>query len=399
MDLSNSALIQALGRWSHDPTWSERGQKALRRAALSLTTLDLSIAGEAATGRLERLRWVGPFVARVLSDLLAGRRPLAPDPAAWPEAAQQAYAAVSRYDTFLAIHDARRIAAERGFPTIRGDLQTHTTWSDGRASPKTMARAAINLGHEYLAITDHSQGLRIARGLSPERMARQRQTIRRMALDVGIDLLVGIEVNVSPEGEVDLSLEDLTAADIVVAGCHSHLRRPEDQTARLVAAVRHPGVHVLGHPRGRLFGTVRTIRADWAAVFEAAAASGTAVEINASADRQDVDFELARLAAQAGCWISLGTDAHAAEELALMDLARGHAALAGVSPGQVLNFMTSSVLRQWLAGNRREIRGRAAGNSERTFGLSAVQRERGCFHRIFSRFRAFSPLDGLIRPK
>ncbi|HEU5170779.1 MAG TPA: hypothetical protein VFU46_09585, partial [Gemmatimonadales bacterium] len=118
-----------------------------------------------------------------------------------------------------------------------------------------MVRAAQDLGYAYIAVTDHSGGLAIANGMPAEKMRRQHAALARMDGRLGIRILRGIETNVLPAGELDMGEDDLREVEIVVASCHSLLRRPDDQTGRLVAAVRHPRVHILGHPRGRIFGT------------------------------------------------------------------------------------------------------------------------------------------------
>lgn len=355
--MTNSELVRALGRWSHDPALTERGQKALRRAAMAIVTVGVSLEALARAGTLQTLHRVGPFTERVILELLEGTRPAVPVISGWPEPARREYERTAPgYDTYLAMLDARQAVAERRLPPVLGDLQNHTTWSDGRASPRALVRAAQNLGYDYIAVTDHSAGLPIARGMTPERMRRQHAALERMARPLGIRVLRGIETNILPAGELDVGSDDLRDAELVVASCHSLLRRPEDQTARLVAAVRHPQVHILGHPRGRLFGTPRGLRAGWDEVFAAAAEAGTAIEINASVDRQDIDFLLAARAIRAGCWISLGTDSHALEELAWMDIARGHLALAGSTAPLVLNHLRREQLADWLQAKRGRVR-------------------------------------------
>ncbi|MGH2399115.1 MAG: PHP domain-containing protein, partial [bacterium] len=320
-----------------------------RRAAISIITLDAPVEEYAGNGELLRIRWVGPFVARVVGEILSGARPPFPPTGEWPEAARSAYELVAPgYDTFLALHDARRFAQQRGLPAARGDLQNHTTWSDGVASPRTVVRAAENLRYDYIAITDHSAGLRIARGMPVEKMRRQHAALQRLSARLGFRVFRGVEVNVLPSGDLDLSAADLEGVELVVASCHSHLRRTEDQTARLIAAVTHPAVHILGHPRGRIFGVPRGINADWDAVFAAAARHNTAIEINSSPDRQDIDFALAARAGEAGCWISLGTDSHSIRELVWLDIARGHLALSGAPADRVLNFLSAPDLASWL---------------------------------------------------
>lgn len=347
--VTNTDLIRALGRWSHDPSFSERAQKALRRAAISMIILDAPLDDYARNGDLLSIRWVGPFVARVVKEILSGTRPPVPPTDEWPESVRTTYELIAPgYDTFLALYDARRFAEQRGLPAAQGDLQNHTTWSDGSASPRAVVRAAENLGYEYIAITDHSAGLRIARGMPVEKMRRQHAALERLSARLGFRIFRGVEVNVLPSGDLDMTADDLGGVELVVASCHSNLRRTEDQTARLIAAVTHLGVHILGHPRGRIFGVPRGIRANWDEVFAAAAQHRTAIEINSSPDRQDVDFELAGRAGRAGCWISLGSDSHSLREMTWLDLARGHLALSGVRAGRVLNFLSGRDLEAWL---------------------------------------------------
>jgi len=284
--VTNTDLIRALGRWSHDPGFSERAQKALRRAAISMIILDAPLDDYARNGDLLNIRWVGPFVARVVKEILSGTRSPVPPTDEWPESVRTTYELIAPgYDTFLALCDARRFAEQRGLPAARGDLQNHTTWSDGSASPRTVVRAAENLGYEYIAITDHSAGLRIARGMPVEKMRRQHAALEGLSARLGFRILRGVEVNVLPSGDLDVSADDLRGVELVVASYHSYLRRTEDQTARLIAAVSHPPVHILGHPRGRIFGVPRGIRANWDEVLAAAAAHNTAIEINSSPDR------------------------------------------------------------------------------------------------------------------
>lgn len=348
--MTNTEILRALGRWSNDPGLSERAQKALRRAAMSIAILNAPLDEYERNGDLLRVRWVGPFVARVIKELMSGSRPPVPPSEQWPDVARAAYEQVaSGYDTFLALYDARRIADERGVPPVRGDLHNHTTWSDGDLSPRAIIRAAGDLGYEYLGIADHGGFLRIARSMPVEKMRRQHAAIENLSSRHGFQVFKGVEVNILPSGELDVTMDDLRGVDLVVASCHSHLRRSDDQTARLIAAVSHPAVHILGHPRGRIFGVPRGIKANWGEVFAAAAESVTAVEINASPDRQDLDFELARRAGEAGCWISMNTDSHSLVEMTWLDIARGHLALSSDPANRVLNFLSGPDLAAWLA--------------------------------------------------
>lgn len=321
----------------------------MTRAARRLLVEDSSLAERAAAGTLTELRLVGPFVARFIREILDGSRPLDPPVDEWPASARGEYHSTEVGRThFINLFDARRLIRERRYPPPSGDLQMHTTWSDGTAAPRAMARACQGLGYLFIAITDHTRGLRIARGMSTDAIARQRETLHRMASHINLRVFAGMEANVLPTGELDVSLDDLAGTEVVVASCHSALRRLEDQTDRLIAAVSHPAVHILGHPRGRIFGVPRGIRARWDEVFDAAARHGTAIEINSAYDRQDIDYALAGAAIDAGTEISLGTDSHSLHELPWMDLAVAHLIQADVPRERVLNYRSVKSLEEWL---------------------------------------------------
>jgi histidinol phosphatase-like PHP family hydrolase len=223
-----------------------------------------------------------------------------------------------------------------------------------------MIRAAEARGYDYIAITDHTRGLRIARGMSMERLRRQRLLLSRLNARTRVRVLAGAETNVLPSGDLDLDREDLDGVEVVLAGPHSVLRTGADQTARLVAAVSHPSVHVLAHGRGRIFGVARGIEARWDEVFAAAAEHHTAIEVNAYPDRQDLDYTLLTRAVELGCTISLGTDSHAPAQLRFIDVALAHLARAGVPMARVLNYRGPAELEEWLAA-KRTVKGSAAG--------------------------------------
>jgi putative hydrolase len=351
--VTNSELVQALQRWSHHPGFGPYARLALTRAARRLLEEESSLAKRSTAGTLTELPRVGPFVARTIRELLHGNRPTVPPLEEWPAEDRALYEAteLSR-DHFIAVRDARQTIAEAGWPHPRGDLQMHTAWSDGVASPRAMAVAAEKLGYEFAAITDHTQGLRFAGGMTIQKMRRQRQVLARLNDQVPIRVFAGAETNVAASGALDLEREDLTGLEIAVAGCHAALRRTEDQTPRMLAAVTHPFVHVLVHGRGRMFGVPRGIRARWDEVFAAAAEHRTAIEINAYPDRQDLDFTLAAPAARAGCLISLGTDSHAVRHLGWMDVAVAHLIRGGIPRERVLNYWRSSDLEGWLGAKR-----------------------------------------------
>jgi histidinol phosphatase-like PHP family hydrolase len=250
---------------------------------------------------------------------------------------------------------ARAKAVLREHPSWRGeiqsDLQMHTLYSDGSTTIAEMAAAARASGHRYIAITDHSKGLAIANGMSEERLAMQARKIA--ALDQR-DLVVlhSIEMNLSPRGEGDMDPHALAKLDIVLAAFHSRLRVTEDQTDRYIAALNNPTINTLAHPRGRIFNFRSGLSADWPRVFDEAARVGKALEIDSYPDRQDLDIELLQIARDAGCWISIGTDAHHPDELRFIDIGIAAAILAGIPRERILNFMTAEELRGWAATRR-----------------------------------------------
>jgi histidinol phosphatase-like PHP family hydrolase len=232
----------------------------------------------------------------------------------------------------------------------RGDLQMHSEWSDGAATLDAIVEACIGRGYAYAAVTDHSYGLRIAGGMSMTDAAAQRRAIELLnAARPGFRLLCGVEANIGPDGQLDLTPEEAGRFDVVLAAPHSKLRKTEDQTGRLLEAVRHPRVHVLAHPRGRISGSRGGIVADWDQVFAAAASVGVAIEIDGDPARQDVDYELAARAAESGCVLALDSDAHATSQFQYVDTALAHARLAGVPVHRIVNCWTTDRLLDWLA--------------------------------------------------
>jgi putative hydrolase len=230
-----------------------------------------------------------------------------------------------------------------------GDFQMHSDWSDGRTTLDEMARACADRGYLFSAITDHSLGPPIPRGLSSEGIAKQREALAQINKTFGsrFRYLAGIEANVNIDGDLDVAPADRASLDIVVASPHAKLRLMTDQTKRMVATVSRPGVHILGHPRGRVWGARAGIRADWDAVFEVAAKKKVAIELDGDPRRQDLDFELAKRALDAGCLFALDSDGHAPEELAYSDFAIAHARLAGIPRERIVNCWTLEKLLDW----------------------------------------------------
>jgi putative hydrolase len=225
---------------------------------------------------------------------------------------------------------------------LRGDCHTHSDWSDGGSSPLEMAEAARVLGHEWIALTDHSPRLTVANGLSAERLTAQLALIERLNADLApFRILTGIEVDILEDGGLDQRDELLARLDVVVASVHSQLRMPaEPMTARMVAAIASPHVDVLGHCTGRMQAGRRNrpeSAFDTAAVFAACRDHGVAVEINCRPERQDPPDDLLRQAAEAGCLFAIDTDAHAPGQLDWLDNGCERAERAGITPDRVLN--------------------------------------------------------------
>ena len=244
---------------------------------------------------------------------------------------------------------------------LKGDLQMHSLWSDGSASIAEMAAAAVDLDYEYIAITDHAKGLKIAGGIDEAQLREQAAeiaSVNRSLEGAGHKLRVlrSIELNLNPAGEGDMEPQALAELDVVIGCFHSALRRKEDQTERYLAALRNPAIQILGHPRGRIYNYRAGLSADWAHIFALAAELDKAIEIDAYPDRQDLSPDLLALARDAGCRISFGTDAHGPSQLRFMAFASASALRAGIARERILNFMSRDVLLDWV----HEVRGAGA---------------------------------------
>lgn len=234
---------------------------------------------------------------------------------------------------------------------IVGDLQAHSTWSDGTASILEMAQAASAQGCAYLAITDHSRSLGVARGLSIERLEQQRAEIAeaQRALGDRLRLLHGTEVEILADGSLDFPDEILSGLDIVVASVHSSLRQSRQRiTERMLAAIRNPHVDIIGHPSGRMIGRRDAADLDMESILRAGAETGVALEINAHPDRLDLNEVHARRAVELGCLLSINTDAHHPEGFALRSYGVAIARRAWVQPQHVINTWPVKRLEKWL---------------------------------------------------
>ena len=238
---------------------------------------------------------------------------------------------------------------------LRGDLHTHSDWSDGGSPIEEMARTGKGLGHDYMALTDHSPRLTVARGLSPERLRKQLDVVAEVNERLApFRLLTGIEVDINEDGTLDQEEELLARLDVVVASVHSKLRmESEGMTARMLAAVRNPHSDILGHCTGRLVaGRGRpesTFDAD--AVFAACAETGTAVEINSRPERLDPPRRLLRKAVAAGCLVAIDTDGHAPGQLEWQMNGCRRAAECDVDIDTIVNAWPAEKLLAWTASH------------------------------------------------
>jgi putative hydrolase len=323
-------------------TYKVRAFRGAAAAILPMPHEELEAA--AAAGTLTDLPGVGASTAKVIAQALAGQVPT------------RLLELEEEYGDPLTADGAG--VALRG--ALRGDLHSHSDWSDGGSPIEEMAMTAIELGHDYLVLTDHSPRLKVARGLSAERLARQLDVVEAVnehltaaALDGdGFRLLTGIEVDILDDGGLDQTEEMLGRLDVRVASVHSKLAmEPDAMTRRMVAAVRNPFTNVLGHCTGRLVkgnrGTRPQSRFDARAVFEACAENDVAVEINSRPERRDPPTDLLGLARDIGCLFSIDSDAHAPGQLDFQVLGCERAEEAGIDPDRIVNTWSRERLLEW----------------------------------------------------
>jgi putative hydrolase len=238
---------------------------------------------------------------------------------------------------------------------LRGDCHTHSDWSDGGSPVEEMARAAQALGHEYLVLTDHSPRLKVANGLTAERLRQQLDLVAALNDELApFRILTGIEVDILDDGSLDQSDELLGRLDVVVASVHSKLRMESAaMTPRMVAAVENPHVDILGHCTGRLLtGKGRPQSTfDAEAVFAACAATDTAVEVNSRPERLDPPRALLRRAVAAGCRVSIDTDAHAPGQLEWQAYGCVRAAECDVAIESIVNAWSADRLVAWASAH------------------------------------------------
>jgi DNA polymerase (family 10) len=233
---------------------------------------------------------------------------------------------------------------------LRGDLHTHTDLTDGVASLEQMVAAAQRRGYEYYAVTDHAPDL-IMQRMTDEKMLAQRDRVR--ALDAGLELLHGTELNIGPDGSVDWDAGFLAGFDICVASVHSHFEQPRaEMTRRFITACENPHVHVIGHPTARRMGKRPPVDVDFGELFRACARTGTALEINASPQRLDLPSDHIRAARDAGVRFAIDSDAHSVSDLGNMPYGVGTAQRGWLTPDDVINTWPLDRLRDFLRKGR-----------------------------------------------
>jgi histidinol phosphatase-like PHP family hydrolase len=284
---------------------------------------------------LTELHSVGPFTAHFIAEWLRA----APDPPV-PPPLRNGFITYAQARTVLEAHPEWRDAA-------RADHQMHTDETDGTSTIEEMAVAAAGIGRERIAITDHSKTLRITNGMDEARLEAQGTHIGAInARDSELTVLRGIEMDLTPEGAGDMDPERLADLDLVLGAFHSKLRLRDDQTDRYLRGLENPDIQVLAHPRGRIYNFRAGLSCDWQRVARRAAETGTALEIDAYPDRQDLDVERLRIVASEGAWVSIGTDAHTPGELVFLDIGIAAAILAGVPGDRILNALSARDLAE-----------------------------------------------------
>lgn len=312
--------------------------RAFRRASAALAELGGErVADLHAAGRLADIPGVGDTTARVISEALSGETP-----------------------SYLSELEGRSTPdmsaeAQRIRSLLRGDCHSHSDWSDGGSPVEVMARAAADLGHDYLAMTDHSPRLTVAHGLDANRLRQQLDLVEQLNSRLApFRILTGIEVDILEDGSLDQDERLLARLDVVVASVHSKLRMEAPaMTRRMVKAIENPHTDILGHCTGRIVvGRGRKPSTfDAEKVFAACARSGTAVEINSRPERRDPPPELLQSAMAAGCYVSIDTDAHAPGQLEWIGLGAEQAAESSVPDDRIVNAWRLDRLLEWTTSH------------------------------------------------
>lgn len=344
MTLTNRDIAELLARRG-DETDGAR-QRAYRRSSAAAFVWMEEAATLVAQGRpLTELRYVGERLARRIQGWIESPPEVPPPPP-------------SRSD-FLTLTEAE-VLLENRFEwrsDLKADLQMHTVYSDGLESVATMVVAAEQRGYEYVAITDHSAGQRIPRGMETDQVVQQWAEIdatntQLRARDSQLRVLKSIEMNLMPDGSGALEAKELAGFDLVMGSFHSKLRGDEDQTHRYLGAIRGGTVDIIGHPRGRRYDLRPGLNANWDAVFDAARDYDVAFEINANPARQDLQVALLELARDKNLRLTIGTDAHSIPEFDFVGFGLALAVRAGVERSRIVNYSSVDDLLAWVRSRR-----------------------------------------------
>jgi putative hydrolase len=333
-----AAALNEIAYWLERDLASPFKTKAFRKAATVVGEWSPEeLSARRADGRLKSTKGIGDTTYAVIADALDGDVP--------------EYLADLRARLDHPLTTGGEVMRTR----LRGDLHSHTDWSDGTTSIELMADTARWLGHEYLAITDHSPNLRVANGLDSSRLRKQVAEVAAIntKADEGFTLLTGIEVDILESGELDQMPVMLEKVDVVVASVHSKLRADSPtMTRRMLAGVSDPQTNILGHVTGRLVTGSRGTRPESAfdacAVFTACAENDVAVEINSRPERRDPPGNLIRLALELGCLFSIDSDAHAPGQLGFLDYGAARAAEYDIPSERIVTTWPLERLRAWL---------------------------------------------------
>ena len=307
--------------------------RAYLRAAETVKALaPRDLAARVAAGTLEELDGIGPKTAAIITEVATtGHTP---------------YLDKLEDETAITVGKGHELLVQ-----LKGDLHVHSLWSDGGAEIDVMARAARDLGHEYIALTDHSPRLTVANGLSRERLLKQLDVVAALNADLApFRILTGIEVDILEDGRLDQDDEILGRLDVVVASVHSKLRMEKNaMTRRMITAIANPHTDVLGHCTGRyVVGRGRPqSEFDPEVVFHACERFGTAVEINSRPERLDPPNDLLKVAVEFGCLFAIDTDAHAPGQLEWQPYGADKAVETGVTIDRVVNSWSADKLVGW----------------------------------------------------
>jgi len=349
-----------IGELLRDLAFAQASQQKMygyKRAAAAILALPEPLTDLAGPdGSLPRIPGIGPGSTRIIREVLdTGGSPTVE--LAVAESARRSDIERRRRlrSHFLSRAEVRRVLADATLDgaevgDYRGDFQMHSEWSDGTPTVQEIVEACLERGYHYAAVTDHSHGLKIAGGMSMADAGRQRRAIDAVneRYDGRFRLLQGIEANIDVSGGLDLTPDEAAHFEIVLAAPHARLRKEEDQTPRMLAAIQHRSVRILAHPRGRISGSRGGVVADWDAVFAAAARRGVAIELDGDPARQDLDYTLARRALEAGCVFAVDSDAHTTAQLSYAETALAHARLASIPAARIVNCWPLDRLLAWL---------------------------------------------------